>query len=63
VGEDPLPNGVNLNRKALETVTRFAHDQRILPRLVKPEEIFAVNTLELSSSFAVLEQGRKLAGC
>jgi 4-oxalmesaconate hydratase len=47
VGEDPLPNGVNLNRKALEAVIRFAHEQRILPRLVKPEEIFAANTLEL----------------
>lgn len=47
VGDDPLPNGVGLNRAALEAVIRFAHDQKILPRLVKPEEIFAAGTLDL----------------
>jgi len=47
VGDDPLPNGVTRNRKTLEAVIRFAHDQRILPRLVKPEEIFVANTLGL----------------
>jgi len=47
VGDDPLPNGVARNRKALDAVIRFAHDQRILPRLVKPEEIFAATTLDL----------------
>jgi 4,5-dihydroxyphthalate decarboxylase len=47
VGDDPLPNGLARNRKALEGVIRFAHDQKILPRLVSPEEMFAHNTLDL----------------
>lgn len=48
VGDDPLPNGVARNRTALEAVIRFAHDQKILPRPVKPEEIFAASTLDLT---------------
>src|SRR4029434_42110 len=47
VGDDPLPNGLANNRKALEAIIRFAHEQKILPRTVKPEEIFAANTLTL----------------
>ena len=47
VGDDPLPNGLARNRKALEAIIRFAHEQRILPRQVKPEEMFAPNTLNL----------------
>jgi 4,5-dihydroxyphthalate decarboxylase len=47
VGDDPLPYGVARNRKALEAVIRFARDQRILPRAVLPEEIFASGTLDL----------------
>jgi len=47
VGDDPLPYGLARNRKALEAVIRFAHDQQILPRLVSPEEVFAHNTLDL----------------
>ena len=47
VGDDPLPNGLARNRKALETIIRFAHEQKILPRVVKPEEMFAANTLDL----------------
>jgi 4,5-dihydroxyphthalate decarboxylase len=47
VGEDPLPYGLARNRKALEAVVQFAHDQRILPRRVSPEEMFATNTLDL----------------
>jgi 4,5-dihydroxyphthalate decarboxylase len=47
VGNDPLPNGVERNRKALEAIIRFAHAQKILPRTVKPEEMFAPNTLNL----------------
>ena len=47
VGDDPLPNGLARNRKALEAIIRFAHEQKILPRTVKPEEIFAANTLDL----------------
>jgi len=47
VGDDPLPNGLAHNRKAMETVIQFAHDQKILPRKVSPEEMFASNTLDL----------------
>ena len=47
MGDDPLPNGMARNRKALETIIRFAHEQKILPRVVKPEEMFAANTLDL----------------
>jgi 4,5-dihydroxyphthalate decarboxylase len=47
VGDDPLPYGLAHNRKALEAVIQFAHDQQILPRQVDPEEMFASNTLDL----------------
>jgi hypothetical protein len=35
------------NRKAIEAVIQFAQDQKILPRQVSPEEMFASNTLNL----------------
>jgi 4,5-dihydroxyphthalate decarboxylase len=47
VGDDPLPNGVARNRKALEAIIRFAHEQKILPHPVSPEEMFAASTLDL----------------
>jgi 4,5-dihydroxyphthalate decarboxylase len=47
VGDDPLPNGLARNRKAIETVIQFAYDQKILPRKVSAEEVFAGNTLDL----------------
>jgi hypothetical protein len=47
VGDDPLPNGFASNRKALEAIIRFAHEQKILSYPVQPEEIFASNTLDL----------------
>ena len=47
VGEDPLPNGLERNRKALAAIIRFSHEQKILPSLVKPEEMFASNTADL----------------
>lgn len=47
VGDDPLPYGLPRNRKAMEAVIRFAHDQKILPRVVRPEEMFAAGTLDL----------------
>jgi 4,5-dihydroxyphthalate decarboxylase len=47
VGDDPLPNGVARNRNALEAIIRFAHAQKILPRTVTPEEMFASTTLDL----------------
>jgi len=47
VGDDPLPYGLAHNRKAIEAVIQFAQDQKILPRKVSPEEMFASNTLNL----------------
>jgi 4,5-dihydroxyphthalate decarboxylase len=47
VGDDPLPYGLALNRKAIEAVIQFAHDQKILPRKVNPEAMFASNALDL----------------
>jgi hypothetical protein len=47
VGDDPLPNGLERNRKALEAIIRFAHEQKILPSPVEPEAMFAANTLTL----------------
>jgi 4,5-dihydroxyphthalate decarboxylase len=47
VGPDPLPYGLVPNRQAMEAVIRFAQAQHILPRPVRPEEVFASNTLDL----------------
>jgi len=47
VGDDPLPYGLACNRKTIEAVIQFAREQKILPRQVSPEEVFASNTLEL----------------
>jgi 4,5-dihydroxyphthalate decarboxylase len=47
VGDDPLPYGVEKNRKALEAIIQFARDQKILPRAVTAEEMFPRNTLDL----------------
>ncbi len=48
VGGDPLPFGVEANRKAMETLIQFAVDQKVIPRKVKPEELFPASTLKLS---------------
>jgi 4,5-dihydroxyphthalate decarboxylase len=48
VGDDPLPNGLAPNRKALEAIVRFAHEQKILPRIITPEEMFAANMLNVA---------------
>ena len=41
VGGDPFPYGIEQNRKALETMARFAVDQRMVPRRFQVEELFA----------------------
>ena len=48
MGDDPLPNGLARNRKALEAIIRFAHEQKILPRPVTADGMFAANTLDLA---------------
>ena len=38
---DPFPFGIENNRKALEAITRFAVDQKMVPRKFTIEELFA----------------------
>jgi 4,5-dihydroxyphthalate decarboxylase len=40
---DPFPFGIEANRKALEAMTQFAVDQRMVPRRYTPEELFSIN--------------------
>jgi 4,5-dihydroxyphthalate decarboxylase len=44
---DPYPYGVENNRKALETIIRYAAEQHILPRPLRVDEIFARRTLTM----------------
>jgi 4,5-dihydroxyphthalate decarboxylase len=37
---DPFPFGIAKNRKALETITQFAFDQKMVPRKYTVEELF-----------------------
>ncbi len=37
---DPFPFGIVKNRKALETITQFAFDQKMVPRKYSVEELF-----------------------
>jgi 4,5-dihydroxyphthalate decarboxylase len=41
VGDDPLPYGLAPNRAALQTLARFAYEQRLTSRIVEPEALFA----------------------
>lgn len=45
---DPLPYGVEANRKALETIVQYAQDQQIIRRRFEMSELFAAGTLNLS---------------
>ena len=47
VGDNPLPYGVEPNRKALEIAIQIACDQHIIPRKLNPQEIFVSDTLDL----------------
>jgi 4,5-dihydroxyphthalate decarboxylase len=48
VGPDPVPYGVEANRKTLEAVIRFNVDQHIIGKAPSVEEIFAPSTVALS---------------
>jgi 4,5-dihydroxyphthalate decarboxylase len=39
---DPFPFGIEPNRKALEAITQFAAEQKMVPRRFSVEELFAV---------------------
>ena len=47
-GGDPLPFGVEANRKTIETFVDFNIEQKVLTRKVAPEDMFAPSTLSLS---------------
>jgi 4,5-dihydroxyphthalate decarboxylase len=47
VGGDPFPFGVRANRRALETMVRFAVEQRVIPKPLDVDGLFAPETLAL----------------
>ncbi len=46
-GNDPYPYGVKANRKMLETLIDFSHEQGLITKKPKIEELFAQSTLGL----------------
>jgi len=46
MGEDFWPYGLQPNVETLQTFLRYHHEQGLSKRLVKPEELFAPETLE-----------------
>jgi len=46
MGEDFWPYGFERNRKTLETFLRYHHEQGLSKTLLKPEELFAPETME-----------------
>jgi 4,5-dihydroxyphthalate decarboxylase len=46
-GGDPLPFGLVANRPTIEALIQYAYSQKIIPRQVQPEEVFAPNALDL----------------
>jgi 4,5-dihydroxyphthalate decarboxylase len=45
-GADPFPYGVEPNRRTLEAFLQYAHEQGVTQRRLRPEELFAPETLE-----------------
>ena len=41
-----LHHGVAPNRKTLETIAQMSNEQGLTPRVLKVEELFALNTVE-----------------
>jgi 4,5-dihydroxyphthalate decarboxylase len=48
MGEDYWPYGVKENLKDIEAMARYSYDQGLAVRKMKPEELFAKSTLEIS---------------
>jgi 4,5-dihydroxyphthalate decarboxylase len=46
MGEDWWPYGLEPNRHALDTFLRYHHEQGLSKRRLKPEELFARETLQ-----------------
>ena len=47
MGENFAPYGVEVNRKAIEALLRYLHEQKLASRRLKIEEIFEPSTLDL----------------
>jgi 4,5-dihydroxyphthalate decarboxylase len=45
--QDPYPYGVVGNKRVLETIAHYSHEQGLTPRVLPLDEIFPRNTLEL----------------
>jgi len=45
MGDDPWPYGLEPNRKPLETFLRYHHEHGLSPRRLRPEDLFAPETL------------------
>jgi len=43
VGEDPLPYGLKVNQRSIETLILYAFQQRLIPRMLSVDELF-INT-------------------
>jgi 4,5-dihydroxyphthalate decarboxylase len=50
MGDNFWPYGIEANRKELELVTRYTHEQGLAKRRVEVEELFHPSTLELSET-------------
>lgn len=46
MGEDYWPYGIRKNYHVIETLIRYMHDQGLIPYRVKPEEVFAPETID-----------------
>jgi 4,5-dihydroxyphthalate decarboxylase len=46
-GLDPVPFGVENNRKAIETIIRYSYEQQVIPRMMSVDELFDDVTREL----------------
>jgi len=47
VAGDPLPYGIRPNRKAIETIARFAFDQKMMPKHYRVEDLFDPAVIDL----------------
>ena len=47
LANDPMAYGIKASRKVLETIAQYVHEQGLTTRVVKIEELFAPNTMDL----------------
>ena len=52
MGKNYWPYGIEANRKELELVMRYTHEQGLVKRRLKFEELFHPSTLELKEDTA-----------